>query len=289
MSFTERRTRLRRILHAGECVYPASVFDPISARIAESAGFEVAMLAGSVASAIVLSAPDLVVLTLSELAEQVRRISRASPLSLIVDADHGYGNALNVSRTVQELEQAGAAGLTVEDTVLPEPFGEPNGERLVPIQEFVGKLKAAVAARADPSLVVIGRTAAPRVAGMQEARARVQACVASGVDAVFLVGVRERREIEVLGEATSLPLLLGTIPAALDDRDFLAAHGVRAALQGHIPFLVMVKSLYDAYRQLATRASPDAMKDQTASQEQMDLVLRVAEYTRRRRDYMGKN
>ena len=119
MLLSERRERYRRVLAGDACVYPASVFDPMSARMAESLGYDVGMLAGSIASATVLGAPDLVVLTLTEFAEQIRRITRASSLSLMVDADHGYGNALNVMRTVEELETAGVAALTIEDTLLP--------------------------------------------------------------------------------------------------------------------------------------------------------------------------
>ena len=109
MLLSERRQRYRRVLAGDSCVYPASVFDAMSARMAESLGYEVGMLAGSIASAAVLGAPDLVVLTLTEFAEQIRRVTRAGSLSLMVDADHGYGNALNVMRTVEELETAGVA------------------------------------------------------------------------------------------------------------------------------------------------------------------------------------
>src|SRR5687767_5307802 len=122
MLLAERRQRYRHILAGNACLHPASVFDPMSARMAESLGFEVGMFAGSIASATVLGAPDLIVLTLTEFADQIRRITRASDLSLMVDADHGYGNALNVMRTVEELEAAGVSALTIEDTVLPKPF-----------------------------------------------------------------------------------------------------------------------------------------------------------------------
>jgi carboxyvinyl-carboxyphosphonate phosphorylmutase len=98
------------------CIHPASVFDPISARLAEDAGYEAGMLAGSIASMTVLGAPDLTLLTLTEFAGQAYRICRAGTLPLLVDADHGYGNALNVARTVEELENAGVAALTIEDT-----------------------------------------------------------------------------------------------------------------------------------------------------------------------------
>ena len=120
MDYTKRRERYRAVLAGDVCVHPGSVFDPISARVAEDLGFEVGMFAGSIASGTVLGAPDYVVLTLSEFAQQIYRICRAGTLPLMVDADHGYGNALSVKRTVEELEASGVAALTIEDTVLPD-------------------------------------------------------------------------------------------------------------------------------------------------------------------------
>src|SRR5262245_53774638 len=119
MKHTEQRNKLRTVLQGSKCVSPASVFDPLSARIAETIGYEIGQVGGLAVANSVLGAPDLVVLTLTEYADQIRRIMRVSKLSLLIDADHGYGNALNVMRTVQEFEHAGAAGLTIEDTALP--------------------------------------------------------------------------------------------------------------------------------------------------------------------------
>src|SRR5437867_12465169 len=124
MLLSERRRQYRRVLEGSACVHPASVFDAMSARMAESLGFEVGMFAGSIASATVLGPPDLVVLTLTEFAAQIRRICRAANISLVAAADHGYGNALNGKRTVGERATAGLAGLTIEDTVLPQRFGQ---------------------------------------------------------------------------------------------------------------------------------------------------------------------
>ncbi len=152
MNLTDRRQRFRAILEGDRCVHPGSVFDPISARIAEDLGFEVGMFAGSIASGTVLGAPDLIVLTLTEFAQQIHRICRAGNLSLLVDADHGYGNALNVRRTVEELETAGVSCLTIEDTVLPLSFGAAGEGQLISLEEGVGKMKAALSARQDPSL-----------------------------------------------------------------------------------------------------------------------------------------
>src|SRR3569833_3929911 len=124
MTFRARRDQLRAILAGSRCVRAGSVYDAISIRIAEDVGFELGMFGGSVASLAVLGDPDIALISLSELAEQMRRMSRAGSLPVLVDADHGYGYAMNVRRTVQELEAAGAAGLTIVDTLLPQPFGE---------------------------------------------------------------------------------------------------------------------------------------------------------------------
>src|SRR3989441_356693 len=216
MLLSERRKQYRRMLEGNVCIHPASVFDAMSARMAASLGFEVGMFAGSIASGTVLGAPDLVVLTLTEFAEQIRRITRGSDLPLMVDADHGYGNALNVMRTVEEVETSGVAALTIEDTVLPMPFGGQD-EGLVPVGEMVGKLRAAVAARQDPSLVVIGRTGALRRGGIAEAEKRLKVYQDTGIDAVFLAGASRREEVEAMHRVTRLPLMLGGAPPALAD------------------------------------------------------------------------
>ena len=123
MNNSEKRKKLREYLASDSCIQPASVFDPISSRIASDLGFDIGILGGSVASAVILGAPDLNLITSTELAGQVSRITNASDISLIVDGDNGYGNALNVMRTVRELENAGASAITVEDTVLPATYG----------------------------------------------------------------------------------------------------------------------------------------------------------------------
>src|SRR6187402_3624335 len=181
MAFRSRREKFRSILSGGTCVHPGSVYDPISVRIAEDLGFELGMFGGSVASLAILGDPDITLITLTELCEQMRRMSRAAKLPVIVDADHGYGNALNVRRTVQELEAAGAAGLTIEDTLLPQAFGV-SEPQLISLEEGVGKMRAALDGRSDPSLVIFGRTGAASVTDLDDAIARAKAYEAVGVD-----------------------------------------------------------------------------------------------------------
>ncbi len=206
----------------------------ISIRAAQDLGFEVGMFGGSVASLAVLGDPDVTLITLSELAEQMRRMSRASPLPVLVDADHGYGNALNVRRTVEELEAAGAAGLTIEDTLSPQAYGE-AATQLISMEEGVAKMKAALDARTDPSLVIIGRTGAASLTSIEDAAARAKAYEGAGVDALFFTGIRNKSELELLAGATTLPIMLGGAPEQMSDLAYLANQRVRIALQGHAP------------------------------------------------------
>src|ERR1700709_2370933 len=211
MPFRKRREKLRAILSGSACIRPGSVYDAISIRIAEDLGFEVGMFGGSVASLAVLSDPDITLITLTELAEQMRRMWRASSLPVLVDADHGYGNALNVRRTVQELEAAGAAGLTIEDTLLPQAFGQ-SKTQLISLEEGVGKMKGALDGRGDPSLVVIGRTGAASITSLDDAIKRARAYEPTGVDALFFTGIKDRGELEAISAATRLPIVLGGAP-----------------------------------------------------------------------------
>src|SRR3982074_2651198 len=149
MTFGKRREALRLILTGSACIRPGSVYDAISIRIAEDLGFDVGMFGGSVASLAVLGDPDIAPITLSARAEQTSRMSGAASLPVLGDADHGYGNAWNGRGTVQELETAGAAGLTIEDTLLPQAFGQ-SGTKLIPLEEGVGKMKAALDGGSDP-------------------------------------------------------------------------------------------------------------------------------------------
>ena len=285
MAFRKRREALRSILTGSACVRPGSVYDAISIRIAEDLGFELGMFGGSVASLAVLGDPDIALITLSELAEQMRRMSRASALPVLVDADHGYGNALNVRRTIEELETAGAAGLTIEDTLLPQAFGETRTQ-LISLAEGVGKMKAALEARSDPSLVVIGRTGAASIGSLGDAVARARAYEAAGVDALFFTGIKARAELEAIAAATSLPIVLGGAPEEMSDPGYLRGQRVRIALQGHAPFAAATQAVYETLKALREGLPPRALKG-LASAELTGRLIREAEVKARGREWLG--
>jgi oxaloacetate decarboxylase len=285
MTFRNRRDALRSILSGSGCIRPGSVYDAISIRIAQDLGFEVGMFGGSIASLAVLGDPDIALITLTELAEQMRRMSRAAALPVLVDADHGYGNALNVRRTVEELETAGAAGLTIEDTLLPQPFGQ-SGVQLISLEEGVGKIKAAVDARGDPALVIMARTGAASVSGLDDAIARAKAYQATGVDALFFTGIKTRTELEAISAATTLPIVLGGFPEELVDWDYLAGQRVRIALQGHAPFAAATQAVYETLKALCDGQSPGDLKG-LASAGLIGRATRDADVKARLAQFLG--
>jgi carboxyvinyl-carboxyphosphonate phosphorylmutase len=285
MAFQKRRAALRSILSGSTCIRPGSVYDAISIRIAEDLGFAIGMFGGSVASLAVLGDPDVTLITLTELAEQMRRMSRAAALPVLVDADHGYGNALNVRRTVEELETAGAAGLTIEDTLLPQPFGQ-TATQLIPLSEGVGKMKAALDARDDRELVIIGRTGAVSITSLDDAIARAKAYEATGVDALFFTGIRTRAELEAIAGATRLPIVLGGAPEDMSDLGYLASQRVRVALQGHAPIAAATQAVYETLKALREGQSPKNLKG-LASSELTGRVMRDADVKARSAEFLG--
>jgi oxaloacetate decarboxylase len=285
MAFRKRREALRAILSGSSCINPGSVYDATSIRIAEDLGFEVGMFGGSVASLAVLGDPDIALITLTELAEQMRRMSRAATLPVLVDADHGYGNALNVRRTVQELEAAGAAGLTIEDTLLPQAFGVAKAQ-LIPLEEGVGKMKAAVDGRGDPSLVILARTGAASMTSVDDAIRRAQAYEATGVDGLFVTGIKGRTELEAIVAATRLPIVLGGAPEDMSARDYLGGQRVRIALQGHAPFAAATQAVYETLKALREGAAPKSLKG-LASSELTGRATREADVKKRSAEFLG--
>ncbi|WP_213661899.1 isocitrate lyase/PEP mutase family protein [Stutzerimonas stutzeri] len=248
ISHHDLRKNFRRLLAADRCFHTASVFDPMSARIAADLGFEVGILGGSVASLQVLAAPDFNLITLSEFVEQATRICRVAQLPVLADADHGYGNALNVMRTVTELERAGISALTIEDTLLPAKFGRKSTD-LIGMFEAVGKIRAALEARIDPQMAIIARTNAG-VIGFEEVIARAQAYEKAGADAICLVGIEDFDHLQSIASQLTRPLMLVTYGNPnLRDNARLAALGVRIVVNGHAAYFAAIKATYDCLRE----------------------------------------
>ncbi len=190
--------RLRQLLAAGAPVLAPGAYDALSARLVEQAGFDCAYMTGFGTTASLLGRPDVGLLGGAEMAAHVRRLVQAIDVPLVADADTGYGNAINVVRTVQDYEQAGVAALHIEDQILPKRCGHMGGKQVIPCGEMVGKLQAAAAARRDPDLVLIARTDARAMEGLDAAIARARAYREAGADLLFVEALESVEEIEVV-------------------------------------------------------------------------------------------
>jgi carboxyvinyl-carboxyphosphonate phosphorylmutase len=190
-------------------------------------------------------------------------------------------------RTVEELEAAGISALTIEDTKLPISFGSSGKGELISIGEMVGKLKAGLAGRRDPSMCVIARSVGMPNEGLEKTLERVKAYSATGVDALFFVGIRSMEELTAIHKVTDLPIILGGRAQGMDDVKALVANGVRVALQGHQPFLSTIKTLHEVYEHLAKGGAPGALKDKVASDELVARVTNKPAYDKWIKDYLG--
>ena len=243
------------------------------------------MFAGSVASLTVLGDPDHIVLSLTEFAQQAYRICRAGELPILVDADHGYGNALNVRRTVEELETAGVAALSIEDTRLPRSFGAGNKTSLISIAEGVGKMRAAVSARQDPGLAIAARTSAVSATDLEDAISRITAYQETGVDAIFLVGVSKKQEIEAIANICNLPLILGGASPDITDLEYLGSLGVRICLQSHQPVMAAIMATYDTLMALREGVQPADIETMLDT-DLLNKLSRVDDYDRWIQDFL---
>jgi 2-methylisocitrate lyase-like PEP mutase family enzyme len=201
------RRRLRDLLAGSDPVVAPGAYDAMSARLVEQAGFDVVYMTGFGTTAALTGRPDVGLLSATEMVDNARRIVAAVDVPVIADADTGYGNAINVVRTVQLYEQAGVAGLHLEDQVLPKRCGHMSGKAVVSSAEMVGRIEAAVAARRDPDLVLIARTDAAAVEGLDAAVARARAYAAAGADLLFVEAPRSESDIATVARA-----LAGTAP-----------------------------------------------------------------------------
>jgi 2-methylisocitrate lyase-like PEP mutase family enzyme len=200
---------LRRLLQSGRVVQVPSIYDGLTARLAAAAGFEALSVTGNAVSASLLGQPDIGLVTLTESAAVARNIAAAVDVPVIYDADTGYGSALNVIRTVREMEAAGVAGIKLEDQVTPKRCGVlPVPIPVVSEQEYLGKIEAALWARREPDFVLIARTDAKSTLGLRAAALRAQHAIEAGADAALVIGAREPEELKQVAETVRAPLAL---------------------------------------------------------------------------------
>lgn len=247
----EAAGRLRAVLAGDAMVIAPGVYDGITARLVELAGFSAAYMTGA-GTSLARGYPDLGLLTMSEMVANAAVITRTIDLPVIADADTGYGNELNVTRTVQEYERAGVGGIHLEDQVSPKRCGHLAGKEIVAREDYLAKIRAAVAARRNPDFVLIARTDARAVAGLEEAVGRANAALAAGADVAFVEAIPDLEELAAVPRRVNGPCLLNVVQGGrtpdLGLRD-AEAMGYRLAI---LPSLLLSTVMETAETVLAT-------------------------------------
>ncbi|HLI49201.1 MAG TPA: methylisocitrate lyase [Chthonomonas sp.] len=274
--------QLRARLKKGLLVLPG-VFNAITALLAEQVGFEALYLSGAGVTNSLLGMPDMALLTLTEMAQQARYVARAVKLPVVADADTGYGEALNVVRTVEEFEQAGLAGLHLEDQVAPKRCGHLDGKQVIPAEEMVKKIRAAVRARSDPDFFLIARTDARSVNGLEDAIVRAQRYLEAGADAIFPESLESRAEFETFAKAVSAPLManmteFGKTPY-LRAQEF-AEMGYAMVIFPMTAFRVMMHAAREALHMLKETGTQQGLIDRMQTRKELYELLRYADYER---------
>jgi carboxyvinyl-carboxyphosphonate phosphorylmutase len=205
-------TRLRQMLQAPGIIVAPGAYDGFSARLVEAAGFRAVYMTGAGTAASHLGQPDLGLTTLTEMANHAGHLAACVSLPVIADADTGYGNVLNVVRTVREYERAGVAGLHLEDQVAPKKCGHIAGKQVIPTEEFCDKIRAATEYRTDPDFVVIARTDARAVTGLEDAIERCNRYAEAGADVIFFEAPQTEDEIHRVAREVKAPLLSNQVP-----------------------------------------------------------------------------
>ena len=202
----KKTTQLRKLLEAPEILVMPGAFDAVSAKMVERAGFKAIQCSGFGLSASILGQPDMGLLTMSEMVIQTRNIARAVHVPVMADGDTGFGNAINVVRTVEEVEWAGAAGINLEDQVSPKRCGHLEGKEIISMEEMIGKIRAAVYARKDPDFIINARTDALAIFGIDEAIRRGNAYVEAGADMIFVEAPTRIEDIRRIPKEIKAPV-----------------------------------------------------------------------------------
>lgn len=241
----------------GTVIFPG-VYDALSAKLAEQAGFELLFISGYSVSASRLGEPDFGLVTQSEMAEVARLVCRAVKLPVIVDADTGYGNPLNVIRTVQDLVDAGAAGMFLEDQVWPKRCGHMEGKKVVPLEEYVQKIRAAVDARENADFFIVARTDANQAVGLDEAIRRVKAAREAGADAAFIEAPNSIAQLEEIARQVPGPLVANMLERGVTpllSREELSALGYALAVCPLSGIYAAARAMKAIYAELRTKGS----------------------------------
>lgn len=283
-----RAARLRERLAREEILIAPGVHDALAARIADRAGFEAVYFTGAGFSYTHLAAPDLGLVSLSETVWRIGAIAEATRLPVIADGDTGYGNALNIGRTVHEFERAGAAAIQIEDQTFPKRCGHLTGKTLVSVEEMVGKIKAAADARRS-EMLIIGRTDARGVEGFEAALERAHRYKDAGADVLFLEAPESRAELERVARDLPPPAMANMVEGGatpMVTAAELEAMGFRLVIFPGAAVRVSAAAMLRLMTALRREGTTAALRDEMLSFQELNDLLGLPEFQRREERYL---
>ncbi|HEX5451786.1 MAG TPA: oxaloacetate decarboxylase [Candidatus Limnocylindrales bacterium] len=282
--------RLRARLEAPEVLVLPGCADALTARIAAAAGFEAVYATGAGIANAMLGVPDVGLTTMTEAVDQVGRICDAIDLPVVADIDTGFGNAINAQRTVRAFEKAGVAAVQVEDQVFPKRCGHFAGKAVVTLPEMLGKLRAVLDARRDPSLVVVARTDVLAIEGLEAAVERGQAFVEAGADVVFVEAPTDRADLEALPRRIDAPLLANMVEGGrtpLLSAAELGAAGYRIVLFANTALRVGAAAVRDALIELRGTGDARPLVDRMLAWDERQALVGLPEVKAAEERYKG--
>ena len=289
MSHVSHSEKLKSMLGQGRLVRMPCAYDGLSARIAQSVGFPAVAFSGNAVSASLLGLPDIGVMTLTENLAHAGRIARGLQIPMICDADTGYGGIMNVMRTVREFEAAGVAGIHIEDQVTPKRCGLlPQGIPVLDEAEACQKIKAAVYARTDPNFLIIARTDAKSMHGLEDAAKRARAYAHAGADAVLAMGANTPSELRHVADVAQAPLVVVVQeagPTTELTNEMLESVGCVFALHAGVARYAAVKALQDAFTALHQDSHTRSVRERMASFEDYNQILGMDDWLQLERQF----
>jgi 2-methylisocitrate lyase-like PEP mutase family enzyme len=280
--------RLKDLLARRAAVTVPGAANALFARVIEDLGFEAVYVTGAGVANMLLGVPDVGLTTMTEISETVAAIADVVSLPIIVDADTGYGNPVNVLRTVRTLERAGASGIQIEDQVFPKKCGHFAGKAVIAAEEMVQKIKAAVDARHDSSLQIIARTDASAVEGLERALDRALAYIAAGADATFVEAPTNLEELARIPKALHVPQVANVVFGGKTPdlgRDKLAEFGFSIVLYANAALQAALKASYEVLKVLKSEGSLQSVGDRLASFEERQRAVAKEEWDAREARY----
>ena len=278
-----QKINIRELINRKEILVLPGIYDALTAKIAQKAGFQALLMGGFSISAIRLGQPDVGYLTMSEMVSQIKIISDAAPIPLIADGDTGYGNPLNVIRTVRDYEKAGAAGIILEDQQWPKRCGHMEGKQVIPLEEHIKKIEAAIEARSNKNFIIIARTDSLAVLGIEEAVKRGKAYRETGADVVFIEAPKSVEELAFIRKAIKdIPLVANIIEGG--KTPYLSAQtleemGYEIMFCGLTAVLVIAKAFMEAMTHLKKEGSTEGFLNQMYTFSEFNELIGIKEFS----------